>query len=41
MFVKYFSEKLKINNNNNNNRNIYRGRPHSLESAFHEGPLFS
>ena len=27
------------NGNNNNNANIYRGRPQSLESAFHEGPL--
>ena len=26
-------------NNNNNNTNIYRGRPQSLEGAFHEGPL--
>ena len=23
------------NNNNNNNTNIYRGRPQSLEGAFH------
>ena len=28
-------------NNNNNNTNIYRGRPQSLESAFHEGLLFN
>ena len=28
-----------LNNNNNNNKNIYRGRPQSLEGAFHEGPL--
>ena len=27
------------NNNNNNNSNIYRGRPQSLKSTFHEGPL--
>ena len=34
------------NNNSNNNNNyynsdIYRGRPQSLESAFHEGLLFN
>ena len=27
------------NNNNNDNKGIYRGRPQSLKSAFHEGHL--
>ena len=27
------------NNNDNNNKDIYRRRPQSLKSTFHEGPL--
>ena len=39
VFSVYNNNNNNTNNNNNNNTNIYRGRPQSLESAFHEGPL--
>ena len=47
----YLAGRLYTNNNDNNNTNninnninintgIYRGKPQSLESAYHEGPFF-